>query len=172
MPISQKQIQQRSLRIASAVGTDPQANPVTDNAFLGEDLFREALKDAVIIEKFQRTFTLTSALGSVAIPDSVILAKLPTASIHPVATPGILASFEERYFDYQRAAYSQLAYFTVQGANLLYRAAGGQASAFNGDLSLTAIAMPDIPPAITTAMVMPATLADRCVEILARMIRG
>lgn len=172
MSSSQKSIQDRALRIASAVGTDPQANPVTDNAFLGEDLFRAALKDAVIVEKFQRTFTLTSALGSVAIPDSVILEKMPTASIHPVAAPGTLASFEERYFDYQRAPYSQLAYFTIQGANLLYRAAGGLASAFNGDLSLTVIAMPDIPPSITTAITMPATLADRCVEILARMLRG
>ena len=159
----------KAFRLANAVGVEPHSAPTIDNFVAAEDLFPAALREAVIEQGFRRTFSLTVASGAVALPDGIILDQMKTATIESNGTP---TSFEERYSEYVQAPYRQINYSTVKDKQFLFRAAGGSAGAYNGNITLSVVAMPDIPAALTTTIVLPQTVADRTSEILARMLRN
>lgn len=169
---SQQSITDKSFRIAVARGVDPHNSPLIDSGeFLSEDLFRSALRQAVIEQQFQKSYALTLTDGKVALPAGVLLEQLSTANVYQEDETE-LCSFEERYSDFVNMPYSQISRFTVNNSQLCYAEASGDANEFDGDVTLMCVALPAIPATITDAITIPDTLADRISEILADMLIG
>lgn len=170
MANSQQSIIDRAFRIANATATDGHASPVIDNLFITEDLFRSALQSAVIEEGYQRTFSLTLTNGAVELPSGILMEGLRNATLSTTATD-VPTSFEARYMEFLRAPRKQLNYATVKDSRLLFRRANGAANAYNGNVQLTVLAMPEIPNTLSATISMPDTLADKTAEKLAMMLR-
>lgn len=166
MAITQQSIQDQAFRVAAAQASAPDASPLIDNFFITEDLFRDALTQAVREQRYRRSFALTIASGAVALPD-VILPEVNTISVEG-DTP---TSFES-YVDFYAAPSNLINYASIRNNQFLYREAGAAIGAFSGSITVTAVAIPDIPAALTTVMDIPDTLADAVSEILANKMRG
>ena len=164
------------------VGGDANASPVIDNTVVIEDLFYLALREAVIegsqheaeAGTLKRDYILTVASGTATLPDTVIDECLDSSSIYSTtdSTIGDLSSFQPQYGDFIRPVHAMLAYYTALGGNFLFRAAGGAVGAYSGTIHLVAIGTPDIPGSITANITIATETAERCIAILARMIKG
>ncbi len=172
MANSYNSITERAFRIANMAGTEPNGSPLIDSAVLTEDLFRQALREAVVSERFERTFSLTLTNGKVALPDGIIRSELSSAAITSGDDIGVPTSYEEQFYDFRRAPHVQLNYAAISGNELHFREAGEDAGEFDGALNITTVALPDIPSSASDAISMPETLAELTAAILAKMMRG
>lgn len=171
MANSQQSISDKAFRIAASRQTDPHASPLVDAEWLTEDRFRDALRQAVIEQNFERSYALTLASGEVALPSGVILEKMKTATVRQTSDEGDgeQSSYEERYIDYLNFIFPQLSRFTVRNSKFCYSEPGGEPASFSGGVTLQCVALPDL-STVTTTIVIPDTVADRCSEILAEML--
>lgn len=180
---SQKQLMDRAFRLANSAGVEPHQSAIIDNAFTAEDYFPIALREAVKqsagipneANSVKRTYPLTLVAGEATLPDTVLTECLDSSSLFSSsdATVAKLSSYEPRYSDYlDSGAYNQLAYYTVRGAVFCYRAPGELPGVSTATLSLVCVGIPDIPAALATAMVISSETAERCIEILSKMLRG
>ena len=179
---SQTDIMNRALRIANAAGLEPHSSPVIDNAFLAEDFFAIALRQAVIEQaktpggraQQKRTYPLTLVAGEIALPDTVLDEYLFDSTCFVSGDTTLLASYEPRYEDYLRAQfmYPQIAYYSTRGSTLCFRGPNQAAGAATSTISLTTPGVPDIPATITDAISAGSDVVEQTILILAAMIRG
>lgn len=181
MAISQKQIQDRAYRIAVSAGMDPHDSAIVDNAFLFEDLFPFALREAVTAEvnegdegNYKRTYSLTFAAGRVALPDTAMEEFLNDSQIIDPndALVGQITSYQQNLQDFYFPANPQLGHYALDGNFVVYREPAGDVDDFAGPLNLKVVGIPDIPPSILTDLAIPTALAERTIVILAQMARG
>lgn len=182
MPYSQKQIQDRALRIATMAGGDPNTSQVVDNNVALEDLFYDALRSAVLdgsqypseVGNLMRDHTISVTDGVGVLPDSVINEELDQSSVYSEDGDDIgqLNSYQPRYMDYVRGGQSQLAYYAVKGTDFLFRDIGGDANDFDGDIHLVTVSIPAIPATITDPITIGSETAERCIQLLAEMLKG
>jgi hypothetical protein len=178
MSFSKKQILDRALRIATMTGTDAHQSAVVDNAVVLEDYFYSALKQSVLAGasdpsesaglKRDHTISITNGIGT--LPDVVLEECLNDSTVYN--DDDDQTSYQPRYADYLRPVHSLIGYYAVQGTSFLYRAPGGDAGEFDGDINLVAVSLPDIPATITDAITISSATAERTIQILAGMIRG
>jgi len=180
--ISYKQIINRALRLATMTGGESSASPMIDNAVVLEDMTPMALRQAIILGannpnevnqlKIPHVISITS--GEAPLPDEVITECMDRSSVSSATDGSIteLASFQPRLMSYLRPVHSQLAYYAVDGGNLLFREAGGDAGAYNGTITLTAVSMPVNVADLTTLLEITSDTAERAIGILAMMLRG
>jgi len=180
--ISYRQIIDRALRVATMAGGDPNSSPVIDNLPVLEDLAPMALRQAIIdhandpdaANEVKIAHTVTISLGTGDMPDEVISECLDRSSVSSTTDDDItqLTSFAPRYLDYLRPVHSQLGYYTQQGQSILFREPGGNASAFNGIIVLTAVSMPIDVVDLTSFLNIPSDVAEKAIQNLAMMLRG
>lgn len=145
----------------------PEASVNIDSFFITEDLFRDAVEQAVREQRFRKSYSVTMVDGSCTLPD-LILDELNTLTVEG-DTP---TSFERSYLDFYNAPSGLINYATVRNNTFLYREAGADAGLYDGDLTINAVGMPAIPSTITDTIDIPLTLADRVSNILAEKIGG
>jgi hypothetical protein len=162
--ISQQSIMDDSFRRVN-MRADISAN--IDSFFITEDLFRDAVMQAVREQRFRKSYSVTMVNGSCTLPD-LILEELNTLTVEG-DTP---TSFERSYLDFSNAPCNLINYATVRNNVFLYREAGDDASLYDGTLVINAVGMPAIPSTITDTIDIPLTLADRISEIIAEKIGG
>jgi hypothetical protein len=182
MSISQKSMMERAFRLANTVGVDGASSPVINNTFTPEDLFPIALREAVIerasipseADSLKREYALTFTNGVATKPDTLVDECIKHSSLFSVTDPSIgeLTSYQERYSDFLRPAYTQLGYYALRGSSIEYRPAYGEINDFDGDLVLSAVGIPDIPAVLTAAMTISTDLAEATITKLAQMMRG
>jgi hypothetical protein len=180
MAYSQLQIQQAALREATMVGNDPHASPVIDASVVLEDLFYEALRQAVVIGasnqneagSLKRVYPLLIVDGVADLPDTVVTECLDSSSVFATDDVTQLSSYQSRFNDYLRPGHDLLNYYAVQGNQFYFREAGDDAGVFDGTINLVAIGTPDIPAAIADPITISTETAERTIKILAQMLRG
>ena len=180
--ISYKQIIDRALRMATMTGGDSNASPVIDNAVVLEDMAPMALRQAIIlgannpneVNQLKIAHTLSVASGEATLPDEVITECMDRSSVSSASDSSIteLASFQPRLLSFLRPVHKQLAYYTVNGAKLLFRAAGGDAGTYTGTITLAAVSMPVGVTLLTSSLGIPSDTAERAIGILAVMLKG
>jgi hypothetical protein len=181
MAITPGQLINRAYRLAAGMGQDPHAALSIDNVWAFEEAFPLALSEAVEeigdssdeIEHYRRSFALTLVDGSIALPEDVMHRFLDRSVLQVTGEEDIPASFCSRYEEFLRPAHAEVFhYYTTRDNALKVRIAGGEPAVYDGAVTLTAVAVPAIPSTLASTMTIPEDLADRTVEILARMIAG
>jgi hypothetical protein len=179
MAISLQGIINRAFILANGIGTDAHQSPVIDNQYVVETLAPHALRDAVRIGagkesevgSLKRTHSLTVTDGEATLPASVLEECLDSSTVYGTAIED-LTSYEPRYSDFLRVSDPHLNLYTCRGGTFCFREAGGNVGEWDGTLSLVAVSLPDLPAVITDAMTISNATAERCIEILAKKLRG
>jgi hypothetical protein len=185
MALSALQIINRAYRLAAGTGQDAHAAPAIDNLWAFEEAFPLALSQSVEeivrgtdeVEQYRRNFTLTLASGQASLAFQELMHQfLDRAVLVSVEDQddGVPSSFCNRWSTFLRPPHADLMNYFATTENRFYlRIAGGDPFTYAGDIVLNAIATPVMPALIGDAITsMTDDLADRVVEILAKMIAG
>lgn len=133
----------------------------------------DVCKDAQQLQNLRANHTITFTSGVGTLPTTIKEEFIESMYSYGTASNtnvGLTTSYKRDLIDYGLGGSSLTSTFSVQNGNIYYRAAGGTATAFTGDIVFNAVTLPTLPSASGSTVSIKANILEQVVALTVAII--
>ncbi len=169
--------------IASQNGVAAENSPLLDSDTLIELVLPRVIdvvtmdvcKDAQQLQALRANHTISFTSGVGTLPATIkeeFIESMYSYGSASNTNAGITTSYKRDLIDYGLGGNTLVNTFSVQNGNIYYRAAGGTATAFTGDLVWNAVTLPTLPSASGMTVSLKANILEQVIALTVAIITG